>query len=120
MEDAGRTDNLLEVSQDADALVIEATYIEQTRTWPRFWPHHRGPGGSVGPRCRGEAVVLHPPLAPVSEHEVLDEARAIFPNTIVVRDFDRVKVLKDKGLNRPSDDGHDGRQNLAERGRGPL
>jgi ribonuclease Z len=32
------------------------------------------------------------------EQDVLDEARAVFPNTTVVRDFDRIKVVKEKSL----------------------
>jgi ribonuclease Z len=30
------------------------------------------------------------------EQDVLNEARAIFPNTTVARDFDRIKVLREK------------------------
>jgi ribonuclease Z len=30
------------------------------------------------------------------DQDVLDEARAIFPNAIVARDFDRIKVAKEK------------------------
>ena len=30
------------------------------------------------------------------EQEVLEEAQAIFPETRVVRDFDRIKVLREK------------------------
>ena len=31
-----------------------------------------------------------------SEREVLAEAEPIFPNTIVVRDFDRFRIIKEK------------------------
>ena len=30
------------------------------------------------------------------EQDVINEARAIFPNTIVARDFDHIKVVKEK------------------------
>jgi ribonuclease Z len=30
------------------------------------------------------------------EREVLDEAQKIFPNTVVARDFDHYKIVKDK------------------------
>jgi ribonuclease Z len=98
MEDAGRTDNLLEVSQDADALVIEATYIEQDAEMARDFGHITA---AQAARLARDAGVKQLYLTHLSrryrEHEVVNEARSIFPNTIVVRDFDRVKVLKDKG-----------------------
>ena len=32
----------------------------------------------------------------LKEQDVLNEAQAVFPNTTVVRDFDRIKVVKEK------------------------
>jgi ribonuclease Z len=47
-----------------------------------------------------EAGVQQLYLTPISrryrEQDGLDEARAIFPNTVVARDFDRVKVMKER------------------------
>jgi ribonuclease Z len=37
--DTGRTDNLLEVAKDADALVIESTYLEEEAEMARQFSH---------------------------------------------------------------------------------
>lgn len=37
--DTGRTDNLIEIVRDADALVIEATYTDEEETMARQFSH---------------------------------------------------------------------------------
>ncbi|MBE7472299.1 MAG: ribonuclease Z [Anaerolineae bacterium] len=95
--DAGRTDNLLEVAHHADALVIEATYLNEDAEMARQFSHLTA---AQAAHLAREAGVQQLYLTHISrryrEQDVLDEARAIFPQTIVARDFDRVKVVKDK------------------------
>ncbi len=95
--DAGRTDNLLEVAQDADTLVIEATYLEPDAEMAHHFSHLTA---AQAARLAREAGVQQLYLTHISrryrEQDVLDEARAIFPNTVVARDFDRVKVMKER------------------------
>jgi ribonuclease Z len=93
--DAGRTDNLLEVAHHADALVIEATYLNEDAEMARQFSHLTA---AQAAHLAREAGVQQLYLTHISrryrEQDVLDEARAIFPRTIVARDFDRVKVVK--------------------------
>jgi ribonuclease Z len=95
--DAGRTDNLLEVAHEADALVIEATYLNNDAAMARQFSHLTATQAAL---LAHEARVQHLYLTHISrryrEQDVLNEARAIFPNTIIARDFDRVKVVKEK------------------------
>ncbi len=95
--DTGRTDNLLEAAYRADTLVIEATYLEADAEMARHFSHLTA---AQGARLAREAQVQQLCLTHISrryrEQDVLDEARAIFPNTIVARDFDRLKVVKEK------------------------
>lgn len=95
--DAGRTDNLLEVARHADALVIEATYLNEDAEMARQFSHLTA---AQAAHLAREAGVQQLYLTHISrryrEQDVLDEARAVFPQTIVARDFDRVKVVKEK------------------------
>jgi len=95
--DAGRTDNLLAEARGADVLVIEATYLEVEAEMARQFGHLTA---AQAARLAAEAGVRELYLTHLSrryrESEVLAEAQAIFPNVRVARDFDRVKVVKQK------------------------
>jgi ribonuclease Z len=95
--DAGRTDNLVEVAHQADTLIIEATYLETDAEMARNFGHLTA---AQAARLAVEAGVERLYLTHLSrryrDQDVMQEARAIFPNTIVARDFDRIKVVKEK------------------------
>ena len=88
--DSGRTDNLLEICHQADLLVIEATYLnEEFEMARRFRTSHGAAGSRISP---GRAQVKNLILTHVSrryrERDVLSEARDIYPDAAVARDFD--------------------------------
>lgn len=93
--DASSTHGLAEVAYKADALIIEATYLEPEKELARQYGHITA---AQAARLALEAEVRHLYLVHISRrynvNEVLDEAQAIFPNTTVVNDFDRVVVKK--------------------------
>ncbi|MCB0191724.1 MAG: ribonuclease Z [Anaerolineae bacterium] len=93
--DAARTDNLVKYAQNADGLVIEATYIEADAEMARRFGHLTAAGSA---RLAQEANVGRLYLTHLSrryrEADVISEAQAIFPNTMVARDFDKVTVGK--------------------------
>ncbi len=95
--DAGRTDNLVDEVHGADALVIEATYLEVEADMAHQFGHLTA---AQAARLAAEAEVRDLCLTHISrryrESEVLAEAQAIFPNVQVARDFDRIKVVKQK------------------------
>ena len=93
--DAGRTDNLVQVCRDADALIIEATYVSRDAELASRFGHLTAAQAAELAR---EAGVGHLFLVHISrrysEREILREARDIFPNTIVPRDLDQFRIAK--------------------------
>jgi ribonuclease Z len=95
--DAGRTDNLLEVAQDADALVIEATYLEEEKELAEQFGHLTAQQAAQLAVDAGVGTLI---LTHISRRywadQVLEEARAIFPKVFVARDFDRFQIKRGK------------------------
>ena len=95
--DAARTDNLIEVAQNADTLIIEATYLDVDADMARRFGHLTA---AQSARLAQQANVKQLYLTHLSrryrEQDVLAEAQIIFPNTTVARDFDRIKVIREK------------------------
>ena len=95
--DTGRTDDLVEISRQADALVIEATYLDADADMAHKFGHITA---AQAAHLALEAQVSQLYLTHLSrryrEQDVLNEGQAVFPNTTVVRDFDRIKVVKEK------------------------
>ena len=100
--DAGRTDDLVEVARGADVLVIEATYLEEEREIAREFGHLTA---AQAAHLAREAGVRQLFLTHISRRysvrQVLDEARAIFPDTVIPDDLDRFRVLKREGQGAP-------------------
>jgi ribonuclease Z len=95
--DAGRTDDLVEVCRGADALVIEATYLEVEADLARKFGHLTATqAATLARRADVKQLFLTHISRRYSEREVLAEAEPIFPNTIVARDFDRFRIIKEK------------------------
>jgi ribonuclease Z len=97
--DAGRTDDLLIPCADASALTIESTYRESEADMARQFGHLTA---AQAARLAAEANVKTLILTHLSrryfERDVLHEARAIFPQTYVARDFDHFQVTRDGAL----------------------
>ncbi|HDN79444.1 MAG: ribonuclease Z [Chloroflexi bacterium] len=93
--DAAAVHNLVDVCYKADALVIEATYLEPEKDLAKQHGHLTA---AQAARLALEAEVRHLYLTHISRRysakEVLAEAKAIFPNTTVANDFDRINVKK--------------------------
>ena len=93
--DAGRTDGLVEVARNADALVIEATYTDEETDMARKFGHLTA---AQAARLAAEAEVRQLILTHISrrysERQILDEASRIFPDTVVANDFDSFKIVK--------------------------
>jgi ribonuclease Z len=95
--DAGRTDGLIEHVCDADALVIEATYLSYEADMARQFGHLTA---AQAAQLARDANVRHLYLTHISrryrERDVKAEAAAIFPQTTVARDFDHIRIAKEK------------------------
>lgn len=92
--DIGRLDNIREYVQDADALVIEATFLKENVEEARAFGHITAHEAAMFASGANVSTLL---LTHVSrryrERDIVQEARAVFPNTFVVRDLDHY-VLK--------------------------
>lgn len=94
--DCGKIDDrLIEVSQHADGLVIEATYLEVESDLARQFGHLTAKQAAELAR---RADVGHLFLTHISrryrERQILEEAQAIFPNVTVARDFDQFQIRR--------------------------
>jgi len=93
--DCGETSDLVPVARGADALVIEATYLDVEAEMAREFGHLTA---AQAARLARDAGVKQLYLTHLSrryrERDILEEAQKIFPNTAVARDFDQFKILK--------------------------
>ncbi len=93
--DIARIDEVIEPARDADALVMEATYIAEDTEIARQFGHITAAESAT---CAREANVNALYLTHISRRYsgavVSAEARAIFPNTIVANDLDRALVKR--------------------------
>ncbi len=93
--DTGRTDNIVQYVQNADTLVIESTYLDEEADMGRKFAHLTA--SQAGQLAR-ETNIKHLILTHVSrryrERDIKVEARAVFPNTFVARDFDVFQIRR--------------------------
>ena len=91
--DAGRTDNLVEAARGADALVIEATYVEAESELAHKFGHLTARQAAELAIAAGvKRLYLTHLSRRYPARVVAAEARQIYPESIVVRDFDHVSV----------------------------
>ncbi|MCA9971568.1 MAG: ribonuclease Z [Anaerolineales bacterium] len=108
--DVGRVDTLVDVVRDADALVIESTYTEEEAEMARQFGHLTAASAA---RLARDANVTSLILTHISrryfERDIRQEARAIFPNTVVARDFDHFQITREgarRVASQPEEMGH--------------
>jgi ribonuclease Z len=93
--DCAKTEGLLEVTRDADALVIEATYLDIEASLAAEFGHLTAKQAAS---LAAEAGIGQLFLTHISrryhDRDVFKEASAIFPHVTVARDFDRHEIRK--------------------------
>lgn len=95
--DAGRTDNLLDACKDADALVIESTYLDEEAEMAKQFHHLTAKqSAALAKRAGVKKLILTHISRRYREKDVLKEAQEIFPNTSVARDFDTFQIKRDE------------------------
>lgn len=93
--DTGRVDNLHEVAHQADALVIEATYLESERDLAERFGHltaHQA--AQLARKADANHLILTHISRRYREQDLIEEAQAVFPQTAVARDFDRFRIKR--------------------------
>ena len=95
--DCGDIENLVAVARGADALVIEATYLELEADMARQFGHLTAArAAALAQKAGVKQLYLTHLSRRYRERDVLDEAQKIFPNTVVARDFDQFKIARTK------------------------
>ena len=91
--DTGRTEDLVEPCRDADALVIESTYLEEETEMARHFSHLTArQAAELAVQAGVKQLILTHLSRRYREKQVLAEARAIFPEVRVARDFDAYQI----------------------------
>jgi ribonuclease Z len=93
--DVGRTQELEAVCQNADALVIEATYLNEEADMADQFAHLTARrAAELAARVGVKHLILTHISRRYRERDVLAEAQAVFPATVVARDFDIYQVKR--------------------------
>ena len=91
--DTAPAPTVIDAARGADVLVHEATFCEQERERADETSHSTAAGAAEVARSAEVALLVLTHLSPrYYGPDVRDEARAIFPETVVPRDFDVVDV----------------------------
>lgn len=95
--DVGRPEDLHDHVRDADGLVIESTYLQSETEMARNFGHSTASAVATLARDAGvkELFLTHISRR-YNERDVLSEAKAIFENTHVARDFDVYNVKRNE------------------------
>jgi ribonuclease Z len=94
--DAGKTDDLIEVCRDADALVIEATYLDEEAEMAKQFSHLTARmAAELALKAGVKRLILTHISRRYRSKDVLAEAQSVFPNTAVARDFDTFVIKKE-------------------------
>jgi len=95
--DASRVTDLVGPAAGADALVIEATYVEEEWKLAIQYGHLVASQAAWLAREAGAKQLILTHLSRrYPDHVVLREAQRVFANTVIARDLDRFRVHKDK------------------------
>ena len=91
--DAADPDELLEPARGADALIVEATFLERDAELAAARSHlTAAQAARLARAAQVRALYLTHLSSRYAQAEIEAEARAIFPGAMVARDFDRVAV----------------------------
>ncbi|MDE2855864.1 MAG: MBL fold metallo-hydrolase [Chloroflexota bacterium] len=95
--DLARTDDIRDAVQDADALVIESTYLDRHADIAREVGHITArQAAELARDCDVKYLFLTHISRRYREFEVIGEVRKTFPDSYVVRDLDHFAVFRDK------------------------
>ena len=95
--DIGRTDNIIEYVQDADALVIEGTFLHEDREMAKAFGHITARQAVTLARdANVRDVFIHHVSRRYREMDIVREAQAVFPTARVVRDLDHYEIRRDQ------------------------
>ena len=95
--DIGQLDNVEPYVQDADALIIEATFLEaETEEAHSFGHVTARQVAAFARKCGVRSLLLNHVSRRYRERDIVDEAQSEFPDAIVVRDLDHYIIKRDQ------------------------
>jgi ribonuclease Z len=104
--DTVRTDNLREYVQDANTLIIEATFLESETEEARAFGHLTAKqAATLALECNVGSLILNHVSRRYRERDIIEEAQATFPNAYVARDFDRFATRRARPVEKLNADG---------------
>ncbi len=93
--DLARPRGLADIIQVADALVVEATYLDEDRDMAHRFGHLTAAEAARFAQRAGVGQLILTHLSRrYHTRQVLEEAQAIFPNTVVANDFDQFQIKR--------------------------
>lgn len=99
--DVGRTDNIREYAAGADALVIEATFLEADAETAKTFGHLTAKqAATLALETGAKALILTHVSRRYRERDIIDEARSVFPDAFVARDFDHFVIHRDRPIEK--------------------
>ena len=94
--DTVRTDNLREYAADADALIIESTFLDADADIARAFGHITArQAAALATECNVGTLLITHVSRRYREGDVIDEARRYFANSYVARDLDHFMIKRD-------------------------
>lgn len=108
--DVGRTDNIRDHIDGADALVIEATFLDEDAEIARTFGHLTArQAATLAIEANIKTLILTHVSRRYRERDIIQEARSVFPNTYVARDFDHYIIHRGQPVEKrqvtPSENG---------------
>ncbi len=93
--DVGRPEKLVEHLRGVDALVMESTYLIEEQEMAESFGHSTATQAATLAKEAGVGQLI---LTHVSrryrDEDILEEARSVFPETWVARDFDNYQIKR--------------------------
>jgi len=93
--DTGRTDNLVEHCRNADAMVIESTYLHAEVEMAKKFSHLTArQAAELAKEAGAKKLIMTHFSRRYRERDILAEAQAVFPESIAARDFDSFQIKR--------------------------
>ena len=95
--DTGKTENIIQYCRDADALVIESTYLDSEDDMASEFSHLTAKrAAELAVEANVKKLILTHLSRRYRERDVLKEAQSIFPGAVVARDFDTFQIKREQ------------------------
>lgn len=99
--DIGRTDNIAHEVENASVLVTEATFLREDKGIARQFGHlTAAQAAQFAKEMKVGTLILNHVSRRYRERDIIDEARSVFPNTYVARDFDHYVIRRGRAVAR--------------------